>query len=217
MASQAVSNVPLKLLDYSAFLGTVAREDNGNFTARNVLLIKSTDPESVTAITAESASYKGGIWTIEKGILRQFKGEDLISVKPDQSFKFNQKVNLLDIFQIPAQEEKSSKELWDLMKTEKAQGGTGRAYEINFHTHFSVPAACVIFFYVSPIFAIIFSRSGGFAGVLLSVFLVMFYYNAYVISKDILGKVDTIPAWLAAWLPNILFLFCGVIAARRLE
>jgi lipopolysaccharide export LptBFGC system permease protein LptF len=62
-----------------------------------------------------------------------------------------------------------------------------------------------------------FARGGGFVGVLLSLGLCVLYYNAYVISTDILSKVAFIPGWLAAWLTNIVFLVLGIVAIRRLE
>lgn len=217
MSAKAISNVPLKLQEYSAFLGAVAREDNGNFSATDVFLARIPQPGIWSVITAKKAVYKNGIWTIEDGILRQFNGEDLVSVKPQKAFTINHKINILDLFQMPIQDEQTSVELYDLIKREKSQGRDGKAYGIKFHTRFSVPAACIVFAYISPVFAILFSRSGGFAGVLLSVFLVMLYYNAFVICTDILGKIPTVPDWVAGWLPNILFMIIGMIGVRRLE
>ena len=82
---------------------------------------------------------------------------------------------------------------------------------------FSVPAACIIFALIGPVFAIYFARSGGFVGVFLSIFLVLLYYNAFVISTEILSKIGQIPGWLAAWLPNMIFAAIGILAIRRLE
>ena len=91
------------------------------------------------------------------------------------------------------------------------------ADEITYHTRFSIPAACLIFSIIAPIFAIIYARSGSFVGVLLSTILVLLYYNAHVISTEIFGKSHWLSPWLAAWLPNIIFASIGIIAARRLE
>jgi len=41
--------------------------------------------------------------------------------------------------------------------------------------------------------------------------MVLIYYNAFVISTEILSKVDFIPAWVAAWAPNIIFTLLGVL------
>ena len=66
-------------------------------------------------------------------------------------------------------------------------------------------------------FSVAFSRSGGFAGLLVSFLVVMSYYNAYVISLDILGRQPNVPTWVAAWLPNIVFTLLGLAALRRIE
>ncbi len=141
----------------------------------------------------------------------------MVSIKPQKSFQISHKIDALDLMSIPVPEEKSSAQLFEMARQERQQGRSGRPYSIDYHTRFSVPAACVVFAFISPVFAILFSRSGGFAGVLLSVFLIMLYFNAFVISKDILSKIPSVPDWVAGWLPNIVFMLAGILAARRLE
>ena len=68
-----------------------------------------------------------------------------------------------------------------------------------------------------PVFAIIFARTGGFAGVLLSFFLVLLYYNAFIVSTEIFGKNGWLDPVIAAWLPNVVFAVIGLFAMRRLE
>jgi lipopolysaccharide export LptBFGC system permease protein LptF len=75
----------------------------------------------------------------------------------------------------------------------------------------------LVFSLVSPIFGVIFSRSGGFPGVLVSFVVVLLYYNAFVVSTQILGKFAWCPVWFAAWSPNLAFIVLGLIALRRLE
>jgi len=65
--------------------------------------------------------------------------------------------------------------------------------------------------------AVRFARTGTVAGVLLSIFLVFLYYNAYMVSTDVLGKLGWVAPVMAAWLPNILFLGLGLLGLRRLE
>ena len=114
-------------------------------------------------------------------------------------------------------EEMTIKELLDSIKDGRKVGANTKDLEVKLNVKFSVPAACIIFALIGPVFAILFSKSGGFVGVFLSIVIVLLYYNAFVISTEILSKVDQVPGWLAAWLPNILFIIAGVIAIRRLE
>jgi lipopolysaccharide export system permease protein len=65
--------------------------------------------------------------------------------------------------------------------------------------------------------AVNFARSGAFMGVLLSIFLVLLYYNAYVISTEILGRNSWVSPVVAAWLPNVVFLVLGLVFLRRAE
>jgi lipopolysaccharide export LptBFGC system permease protein LptF len=123
-----------------------------------------------------------------------------------------------DIFaqgQLPV--DKTTGELLAAIKAGKRIGRDMTREEIQLHERFSVPAACIVFAIIAPIFAILFSKSGSFAGVMLSFILVLLYYNAFVISTDIFGGNHWVSPWLAAWLPNFVFAGLGLIGVRRLE
>jgi lipopolysaccharide export system permease protein len=53
--------------------------------------------------------------------------------------------------------------------------------------------------------------------VLLSIILVMAYYNAFIASTEIFGRNGWVPPLAAAWIPNLIFGLMGLIALRRLE
>jgi lipopolysaccharide export LptBFGC system permease protein LptF len=96
-------------------------------------------------------------------------------------------------------------------------GNDTKTLEVKLHSKLALPVSCLIFAFVSPIFAIIFARSGGFAGVFLSLGICILYYNIFIVSTEILYKMPWMPGWLAAWLANIVFAILGLIAIRRLE
>ena len=54
-------------------------------------------------------------------------------------------------------------------------------------------------------------------GVMVSLGLVWMYYNAYVISTEILGKNGWLSPVLAAWVPNVVFALIGLVFVRKLE
>jgi lipopolysaccharide export system permease protein len=89
--------------------------------------------------------------------------------------------------------------------------------EIEYHIKMSTPSMCLIFAIVSPIFSIKFAKQGGFIGVVISMALVMLYFNAWVISTQIIGKNPDMNPAVAAWLPNIIFMIAGLIGLRSLE
>ncbi len=76
---------------------------------------------------------------------------------------------------------------------------------------------CLIFAIVCPIFSIALARQGGFIGVLVSLVIVMVYYNIWVISTQILAKVPGVLPWQAAWIPNLILAGIGLYGLRRLE
>ena len=92
-----------------------------------------------------------------------------------------------------------------------------RNYEIEYYVKYSTPTMCLIFALVAPIFSIKFAKQGGFIGVLVSMFVVLLYFNAWVICTQIIGKNPSVNPAIAAWLPNILFLIAGLFGLRSLE
>ncbi len=142
---------------------------------------------------------------------------DLQIFHPKADFTINEKIVPGDLFSPPLTEEMTLSELRDSIRVGRQTGSNTKDLEVKLQVKFSVPAACIIFALIGPIFAIYFAKNGGFVGVFLSIVLVLLYYNAFVISTEILSKIPQVPAWLAAWLPNILFVIIGVIAIRRLE
>ena len=89
--------------------------------------------------------------------------------------------------------------------------------EVGYYVRFSVPAACIVFALTGPVFAVWLARSGAFIGVLLSIVLVLIYYNVFIVSTEIIGRNGWLDPMLSAWLPNIIFAVLGFFALRRAE
>jgi lipopolysaccharide export LptBFGC system permease protein LptF len=148
------------------------------------------------------------------------KGTDLTLIAPDKNKKdmvINEPKTIESFFSTPLDEEMTTEQLVMAIKEGKRAGQDTTNMEVAFHVRFSIPATCIIFSLVAPIFAVIFARGGGFIGVLLSIFIVFLYYNAYIISTEVLGRNGIVPAWLSAWLPNFIFIVFGILGFRRLE
>ena len=108
-------------------------------------------------------------------------------------------------------------ELRQEIESRHKTGQPSKDVEVKLQTRFSIPVACLVFAVVSPVFAILFARTGGFVGVLVSFVIVLAYYNAFIVSTQILSKVDWVPVWFAAWSPNLIFGGLGILALRWLE
>jgi len=216
MAPNMKTNAFLNLHQYAANFELVERVGD-DLRIRGVTLIEHPEP-NVTAITsAKTATYHNGIWSFHDAYFRVIKDLELQVFHPKDDFKINESIVSGDLFAPPMADEMTMGELVDSIRAGKKVGTDTKDLEIKLNVKFSVPAACIIFALIGPVFAIFFARNGGFVGVFLSIVLVMLYYNAYIISTEILSKFQQMPGWLAAWLPNILFAIAGVIAIRRLE
>ena len=211
------SNAMVKLRNYTMSIGSVTKQKEDTILLSDILMVERPQVGEITLVTADRGEYKDGIWTLHNAYFRSFKGEDLVNARPRQDVIINEKIILQDFFLPPAPEEESLGELKNAIANLKKLGGDSKELEVEYHVRYSVPASCFVFAIVAPIFAIQFSRSGGFVGVFLSIILVFLYYNAFIISTQILGRTGLVPAVFAAWLPNILFLIMGAIGLRRLE
>ena len=219
MVPDFVSNVVLKLPRFTVCLGTVQKQPQDRVLLTDILVVERPLPGEVRFTRAETGEYKDGVWRLRDTRMWWFKSETLWDFKFDKSKDsvFNEKITITDMFMPPVPDELSIPDLSKAIRDGKRQGRDMTATEITFHTRYSVPAACVIFGLVGPVLSFWLSKGGGFVGVLLSIFMVFLYYNAYVITTQILGPNHLLSPWLSAWLPDILFIALGLFALRRLE
>ncbi len=202
---------------FTASFGMVTRGNGEELVLKDILLFDNPSPTQRRYIEAKQGSYVNGEWHFDDGLVRIFEGDDIVSIRPQGAFTIFQKVVLNDLFTNPTPEEKTLAELQEAIRSGKKAGVDTTDSEVKYHTRFSVPAACIVFALVGPVFAVMFSRSGAFVGVLLSIVIVMLYYNVFIVSTEVFGKSGMLPPWAAAWLPNIIFALAGLVAIRRLE
>ncbi len=210
-------NVGIKLKNWYVNFGSVRRDDAGNLLLSDVVLFDRPQPNQTVILTAKTGRYTAGNWSMENVFGWVFQGQELLSAKAEEPLLITEPVEIDSIFSSPVVEEKTLDELRQSIERNRRSGRSTRTEEVQYHNRFAVPAACLVFAIVGPVFAVMFARSGAFLGVLLSFVLVIVYYNAWVISTEILGKNGWTAPWLAAWLPNILFIILGLFAIRRLE
>jgi lipopolysaccharide export system permease protein len=211
-------NAVIYLKDYTASFGMVNRVGGDSLQLEQVVLIQRPRSDETDIYTADSGVYKDGVWTLHRPYGWMLKGLDLVGVHPQKDdMVIDQKIIIDDFFNPPTKETETTAELRAAIANARKVGNDTQELEVEFHTRFSVPASCILFACIAPIFAILFGRTGGFAGVLVSLFLVMLYYNMFMVSTEILGKSTGFPPALAAWLPNILLGAVGLYGLRRLE
>lgn len=212
----------VKLNTFAASLGTIVRDPKGDsLNISDVLLIERPGPLKTTIVNAKTGHYDKGVWRFYNAVLFQFDGDDLLSLRPVGTFVIHQNLSLDQLFVdnqfSSSREEEPTPELRREIQNDRRAKIDARGAEVELSTRYAVPASCAIFAVTSSVFAIWFGRSGGFVGVLVSFFVVLLYYNSFVISTQIIGKMDNVPTWLAAWLPNMIFGSIALILLRRLE
>ena len=216
-APSFAENKYIQLNNYQAFIGSLRKVKNRVIELNNIILISRPKPNIDQVITAKSGTYSEGEWVLDHAYIRQFQGAQLIQFKVKKRFPISDRIVVADLYVPPAPEQLSSSQLRKQIALSQSLGQSPQVLEVQLETRFSVPFACIIFAFLSSVLAILFSKMGGFAGILVSILVVDLYWNAYVISTDILGKNGTLSPILAAWLPNILFLIIGIVALKRIE
>lgn len=212
------SNVMFNVGNYTGSFGTVSRNKEGTrmqFT--DVLLIERPRAKEFMFYVAESGEYKQGLFTLNKALGWRFVGPVVQAFYDPRTVEINERVAIPEIFMPPTNEELTTVEIKRSIDQGRKLGRDMTSAEVSYHTRFSIPASCFIFALVAPLFAVQFARSGAFMGVLLSLILVLGYYNVYIVSTEIFGRNATIAPLYAAWLPNLLFVVLGIIGIRRLE
>jgi len=210
-------NIGIKIKSWHVNFGSVQRGSAGNLILKDIIIFEHPQPNRTQITTAKTGSYDKGNWIMTDTFTWVIEGQSLMSAKPTKPIMINEPIEIDALFGQNLPEEKTLAELRSSIQANKRAGLDSRSEEVQYHNRFAVPASCVVFAIIGPVFAVWFSRSGAFVGVLLSMVLVLLYYNAWVISTEILGKNGWTSPWLAAWLPNIIFIFFGLLAIRRLE
>lgn len=211
------SNALIELGKYTASLGTVLRDAQDRVTVYDVVLFEQPERGLTRLIQADEGSYDRGVWTLKNANFWEFRGKTLTKYEVRGKFEINEKIVVDSFFGSGDLAEITSQELREKIASAKRLGVPSKREEIELETRISIPVACAIFAMISPVFAMLFARSGGFVGILVSFIIVLAYYNAFVVSTEILGKMSEVPVWAAAWLPNIVFLLLGIFAIRKLE
>ncbi|HVT12668.1 MAG TPA: LptF/LptG family permease [Fimbriimonadaceae bacterium] len=213
-----LTNVWLNLKQYRATFGSVTRQPDDSLLVKDIVLGDRPQAETVTILTSPAGRYLNGIWTLDDVSFTTVSPKThKVTLGHAAKVTINQPLFINDLFDQQEPTDRTSAELAEAIRAGKRLGHDMTHEEILFHERFSVPAACIIFAMVAPIFALIFARTGSFVGVLLSFVLVLLYYNGFVISTEIVGRNHWLSPFLAAWAPNIIFAGLGLLAFRRLE
>ncbi|MEO8657712.1 MAG: LptF/LptG family permease [Bryobacteraceae bacterium] len=100
----------------------------------------------------------------------------------------------------------------DLMRNPRATVDA----QIEYHRRLALPLACMLLALIGIPLGVS-SRKGGKSMAFVLTVLLAFAYYMGLISLIGLAQRGTLPAWLAVWTPNTLFLFVGLVMYARLD
>jgi lipopolysaccharide export system permease protein len=215
-APTIASNVTLTIDKYTARIGNVFRGKDGRLQLDDAFLIERPTPYQEVVYQAKTGTYDAGIWTFPDAHVWKFDDYAFTSFDV-KSLRISERININNLYSPPAPTEQTLSQLRDTIRDAKSQRQDTSDLEVTYYERYSVPAACYIFAIVGPVFAIWLGKGGGFAGVLLSLLMVLLYWNIYIICTEILGRLAWVSPIVAAWLPNALFLIAAIFGIRRLE
>jgi lipopolysaccharide export system permease protein len=169
---------------------------------------------------ADEGVYGDGLLTLQRPVVYQFEGTRLIQFEVRDRHIISQRIAIDAFFGTPLPDEQTARELSRTVAELKSRGifDQAREYELELQSRYAIPFSCVVFALFGPVFAIRFARGGAFVGVLVSVIVVVIYYNLWVLLAQVLARNHALlPVVVGAWAPNVVFLLAALVAIWRSE
>jgi lipopolysaccharide export system permease protein len=211
------TNAIIMLKDFIGAFGVMHRKAPDELAFDDVLLMSRQKQGELLFITANKGYYRQGQWAFITPYSRLVRNHEVLKTWQQQDLVLHEKVEIEELFNPPLAEEQTTAELAQAIQQGKSQKRDITNLEMAYYDKFSTPAACVVFALSAPILAVWFARMGAFMGVLLSIFLVLAYYNTQVIITEIIGRNGWLSPLAASWFTNALFAVLGILAIRRTE
>ncbi len=172
-------------------------------------------------ISAASGIYREGYWTFERVILYDYT----LPLSDPNSLRRMAVYEVRDFTESPAQflaESRKTKrittsELLESLRYASRLSPKQRAlYSSELHSRMAFRLSNLVVFLIGVPFGVVRQRSSTFMAVV-NALLVFFAYMMISQVFLVFGQSGRIPAWLAAWLPNILFGVAGLVMIRRIQ
>jgi lipopolysaccharide export system permease protein len=105
--------------------------------------------------------------------------------------------------------EMSAEEISEKIRELEQKGEEATPYKLELHKRYAFPFASIVFALIAVPLGIQPSRSGRSSGFIFGIFIILFYYISLSFA-DIFALRHTIPPYVAAWIPNVLFGVFGI-------
>jgi len=179
------------------------------------------DPSTFTLqrrIFAASASWDPLVdnWVFDNGWQRTFSGETIASYKPFTIAAFPEIKEQPTYFKkeyIPSQE-MSYNELSRYIADLRQSGSDTKRLSVQLDKKIAYPLITLVMAILAIPFALSMGKKGGLVGIATAIGLAITYWVVALIFES-LGNVNTLPAVLAAWTPDVLFGIAGTYLLLR--
>lgn len=211
------SNVVIKLDRYTASIGSVYSRQDGTVELTDIMLYERPNVGEVALYSSPSGTYAAGVWTIDEPYVYLMKGVDLLAGRSEETITIDEEISLEAFFGSISPDQESVADLRRKIEERRRLNQDTKELEIRYHVKYSVPASCLLFAFAGALLAIRTARMGPFIGVLITLGLVLVYYNVYVVSTEIIGRNAWLDPISSAWLPNAIYLLLGILLLRGIE
>ncbi len=204
---------PARIFYYQRFDAEKSSFDN--------LTVFEFDPANFTLqrrIFASSATWDPRVdnWVFYNGWQRTFAGETVASNKSFTVSTFPEIKEQPSYFNkeyIPSQE-MSYNELSDYIADLKQSGFDTKRLAVQLNKKIAYPLITLVMAVLAIPFALSMGKKGSLTGIATAIGLAITYYVVALVFES-LGNVNTLPAFLAAWSPDLLFGFTGAYLLLR--
>jgi lipopolysaccharide export system permease protein len=185
-------------------------------TMEDVLIYELSEGRIPRVISARSCKYDGQKWKLMDGVIHRF---DEATNKLSYEANFSEmeilvNENMVNFTDQRTTYEMNSKELSQLVGVLQQGGVNTKALLTDLYMKVSIPLSCLVFALIGIPFSLPSSRAGRSFGVVFCVALIFTFYVVASVSRSF-GHGGLLDPFLAAWIPNIVFGFAGILLIIR--
>lgn len=173
-------------------------------------------------VSAERAQWQSGmdVWIFQNGWVREFPADGSAKYQTYQATTFQEIDETPDYFLIEEKQYKQMNfvQLEDYIQDLRQSGFDTIRLQVQYHRKFSVPLFALILAVIAVPFSFMSSRrgTGATAGVGASLMIAIAYWACGEIFVQV-GNLNQLPAALAAWSPDAVFLMAGMYLMTRMR
>ncbi len=210
------ADVILDLDKYTATFGSVSRNKTGAILLNQVLLLERHKKNDTWVYSATRGDFDGGIWTLKEPYILNIKNDQLLTAYGKGTLEINERISIEPgMFMHASDDEESLSTIKSKIALAEKKNKPTQSLWISYHSKFSMAFACFVFAIMGCFISIRHTSKGPYAGVLLSLLSILFFYIVTILSDNYFSTHSWMPPIIAAWIPNILLLTYVIYIYRR--